>query len=337
MFQIIKTHKKVVVHILIWLSFLTLVLLQSYQLNTEISERILLGTVLNIFIFYINYSFLVPKFLLKKRAPLYFAFVVILMLITVLIIKTVLPIENFQIPTREGGTFGPLKSLFPIIFSSAFIITGTALRMYEEWILNVQNKKEIEAKQNVTKLESLKNQLNPHFLFNSLNSIYSLANKKSNEAPEAIITLSELMRYMLYRTNEKLVPLQQELNYIENYIKLQRLRIANDANVKINIRGNVNTQQISPLLFISFIENAFKYGTDFKGNMEVKIVISVNENELHFECSNIIGSKNSSQEDSGIGLSNTKKRLNLLYPQRHTLIIKEENNRFIVDLKLKLD
>ena len=259
------------------------------------------------------------------------------MLIILSIIRTVLPIENFQMQMRVGGTGSPIKSLFPVIFSAAFIITGTALRMYEEWILNAQNKKEIEAEQNITKLESLKNQLNPHFLFNSLNSIYSLANKKSSEAPEAIITLSELMRYMLYRTNEKLVPLQQELNYIENYIKLQRLRIANNENVKVNIRGNVNTQKISPLLFISFIENAFKYGTDFKGNREVKIVISIDKNELHFECINIIGGKNSSQEDSGIGLSNTKKRLNLLYPERHTLIIKEENNRFVVDLRLKLD
>lgn len=337
MFQIIKKYKKTVIHILVWLSFLTLILLQSYQLNTEISNRIFLGTFLNVFIFYINYGFLVPKFLLKKRTFIYIICVTAIIAITFMTIRFLLPIEGFQIPNRNIGTVGPLKSLFPILFSAAFIITGTALRMYEEWIINIRNKKEVEAKQNLTKLESLKNQLNPHFLFNSLNSIYSLTTKKSDEAPEAVITLSELMRYMLYRTNDKFVPLQQELDYIDNYIKLQRLRIANNKDVKIKIEGNVSTQQISPLLFISFIENAFKYGTDYSGHTEVDISIFIEGDDLIFKCSNIIGGRNKNEEDSGIGLSNTKERLKLLYPEKNILTIKEENNRFIVVLKLKLN
>lgn len=225
---------------------------------------------------------------------------------------------------------------FPIIINLSFLIIGTAIRMYVEWNLNENKKKEVEKLSTTSQLYFLKNQINPHFFFNSLNTIYSLATKKSPDAPEAIITLSDLMRYMLYRTNKDFVPLQEEFDYINNYMKLQRLRIADDSNVSINFFGNVTNQKISPLLLISFIENAFKYGTDYKGNTEIRIIINVELNYLHFNCVNLLGSGKKEGEESGIGLKNTLERLNLLYPDSHKLITREEDGKFIVDLNLKL-
>lgn len=141
---------------------------------------------------------------------------------------------------------------------------------------------------------------------------------------------------MLYETDNEYVTLTKELEYIQNYLKLQRLRIANNKDVILNIHGVISNQKIRPLLFISFIENAFKYGTDFKGHTEVKIEININQDHLTFKCVNIIGNRNTNKDSSGIGLQNTKERLEFLYPNKHTLEVEERDNRFIVNLSLKL-
>ena len=144
------------------------------------------------------------------------------------------------------------------------------------------------------------------------------------------------MRYMLYETNNDFVTLNKEIEYIQNYLKLQRLRIANNEHVTLNIHGSISNQKIRPLLLISFIENAFKYGTDFKGNTEVKIEIDVNGDELQFKCINLIGNRKKENDSSGIGLKNTRERLELLYKDKHTLLVAEKDNRFIVNLTLNL-
>ena len=239
-------------------------------------------------------------------------------------------------PKNKPDYFFRFRLVGPFIFNVLLIATGTALRVYSEWNRNERKKNEIQVQKSSTELHFLKHQLSPHFLFNSLNSIYSLTNKKSNDAPEAVITLSELMRYMLYETNNEFVHLTKELEYIQNYLKLQRLRIANNTDVTLNIHGSISTQKIRPLLFISFIENAFKYGTDFKGNTEVRIEIIVKESHINFNCVNIIGNRKTDKDSSGIGIQNTKERLELLYPNKHILKVEEIDGRFIVNLELKL-
>ncbi|WP_175445399.1 sensor histidine kinase [Ulvibacter litoralis] len=236
---------------------------------------------------------------------------------------------------RKPPRFSSWRGI-PVALNVSFILIGTIIRMYMEWNKNETRKKEIESVRTTTQLQFLKNQINPHFLFNSLNTIYSLTTKKASNAPEAVITLSELMRYMLYRANNEYVPLQEELDYISNYIKLQRLRLAYAENVTINIRGNVGAQKVRPLLLISFIENAFKYGTDYQGNTEIKIVITVSENNLSFTCVNLIGNRKADTENSGIGLVNTRERLEMLYPGMHTLEVSEKEGKYIVDLNLTL-
>ena len=333
--EIIKNKRQFFIHIFIWGILYSIILFFIYAEIKDITLKVCLRITFTAVIFYTNYSLLVPYFLLKKKILPYLFCVVILLLISYLIIFNVFGFEFYD--SRNLLDKRPSKFIINIFFNSVIIIIGTIIRLYEQWIENDRINKEIELKKNKTELESLKNQLNPHFLFNSLNSIYSLSTKKSNDTPEAVIMLSELMRYMLYKANDKKVFLKDELQYIENYIKLQHIRIAKNKNVKINIKGVISTQKISPLLFISYIENAFKYGTDFNGNTEIEIDISVKDNELQFKCVNIIGNRSKDEESSGIGMQNTKNRLKLLYPDKHWLTTIENDNKFMVDLKLKID
>jgi len=333
--EIIKNKRQFFIHIFIWGILYSIILFFIYAEIKDITLKVCLRITFTAVIFYTNYSLLVPYFLLKKKILPYLFCVVILLLISYLIIFNVFGFEFYD--SRNLLDKRPSKFIINIFFNSVIIIIGTIIRLYEQWIENDRINKEIEVKKNKTELESLKNQLNPHFLFNSLNSIYSLSTKKSNDTPEAVIMLSELMRYMLYKANNKKVLLKDELKYIENYIKLQHIRIAKNKNVKINIKGVISTQKISPLLFISYIENAFKYGTDFNGNTEIEIDISVKDNELQFKCVNIIGNRSKDEESSGIGMQNTKNRLELLYPNKHWLTTIENDNKFMVDLKLKID
>ena len=333
--EIIKNKRQFFIHIFIWGILYSVILFFVYAEIKDITLKVCLRITFTAVIFYTNYSLLVPYFLLKKKILPYLFCVVILLIISYLIILNVFGFEFYD--SRNLLDKRPSKFTIIIFFNSVIIIIGTIIRLYEQWIENDRINKEIEVKKNKTELESLKNQLNPHFLFNSLNSIYSLSTKKSNDTPEAIIMLSELMRYMLYKANDKKVFLKDELQYIENYIKLQHIRIAKNKNVKINIKGVISTQKISPLLFISYIENAFKYGTDFNGNTEIEIDISVKDNELQFKCVNLIGNRSKDEESSGIGMQNTKNRLELLYPDKHWLTTIEKDNKFMVDLKLKID
>jgi len=221
----------------------------------------------------------------------------------------------------------------PSIILAFHFVAGAMLKVYVEWNRNEVVREKIENEKITSELQFLKAQLNPHFLFNSLNAIYSLSVKKSDTS-EAIITLSELMRYMLYEANKELVPLSKELDYIKNYIALQRLRLSNSENVTINIYGNERNLMIQPLLFISFIENAFKYGTDFKGKTYVKINISIKEDVIHFYVSNIIGAYKKELENSGVGLVNIKNRLDLLYPDSHELLIENNGQTYSIYLTL---
>ena len=333
--ELIKNRRQFSIHFFIWAILYLVVLFFVYSEGKEITLKICLRIAFGAVIFYTNYSLLVPYLLLKKKKTLYLLTVIVLLIITYLIISNVFYFDFYK--NQNLLDKRPSKFIIIIFFNAVIIIIGTIIRVYEQWIENDRIKTEIEIQKNKTELEALKNQLNPHFLFNSLNNIYSLTVKKSNDAPEAVIMLSELMRYMLYKANNNKVLLKDELQYIENYIRLQRIRIAKNENVKTNISGAISTQKISPLLFISYIENAFKYGTDFNGNTEVEIEISVNGDELQFKCVNIIGNIAKDKDSSGIGLQNTKNRLELLYLNKHWLTIVEKDNKFMVDLKLKLN
>ncbi|WP_175454734.1 sensor histidine kinase [Lutibacter oricola] len=241
---------------------------------------------------------------------------------------------NIERARLHGDPNGPVRKLHFIIFILSFAI-GTSVKLVSEWYKSEKLKQQIENQKISAEISFLKTQLNPHFLFNSLNSIYSLANKKSDDTTEAIVTLSELMRYMIYETQKELVPLADEINYIKNYIDLQNLRLKDSSGVRVNIHGKID-HKIEPLLLISFIENAFKYGTDYNGKTDIRICIEVVDSNLTLEVSNYVSIHKRDDQNSGIGLKNVKNRLQLQYPNSHELKIEEEDKRFSVKLKLKL-
>ena len=328
----------VLTHVLIWLAIVLIVIIDSY-FDGEPMTLFFIRISIGILIFYINYLYLLPRFFFRKKVLLYFISAFILVFLSGTLLNQIESYEYFTEIVRwykENDEDHVPKEISYVVYA-LLIFSGMVIRTYNEWSKNEIAKQEIESKKNISELEALKNQINPHFLFNSLNSICSLAVKKSDQTPEAIIMLSELMRYMLYETKDNLVLLEKEIAYIENYVNLQRLRLANEEGVSLNINGDINSQKIPPLLLISFIENAFKYGVDESGHTNVSIEIDVNQDSLRFNCQNYIGKKQEDAENSGIGLQNTKKRLELLYPNKHKLSIKEDPKTFNVDLFLKLD
>ena len=340
-----KNIDPIVLHVFFWILFVLINLTSFYNRFNFFPDdsSFYLKIIIDIFIFYLNYALLVPKLLLNKK--LFFYIVVSVLLIFLYIYLN----QQFSPPNHPERSF--LESERPPgfqVFNSGYHIfkgaqilvafllfaVSASVRLLSEWYKNEKIKTRINTEKINAELSFFKTQLNPHFLFNSLNSIYSLANKKSDNTTDAIITLSELMRYMIYETDKNLVSLQNEIDYIKNYISLQNLRLKDSSGVRFNVHGNLD-HTIEPLLLISFIENAFKYGTDYTGKTNINIKIIVEDNKLMFNVSNYISLKEMKNLNSGVGIQNIKNRLNLLYPNSHTLKMEESENLFSVKLVLK--
>ncbi len=198
-------------------------------------------------------------------------------------------------------------------------------------------------RQNLTsELKYLKTQINPHFFFNTLNSLYALTLKKSDIAPEIVLKLSEMMRYMLYESNERMLSLQQEIQYIENYLDLEKLRHGENFKMEMNITGEPAGHKIAPLLFIPFLENSFKHGIDHQlKSGYVNIDLDIQQKSLTLKVINSLPdqdviAKSEGKKIGGIGLTNVRRRLNILYPQKHKLEVKKNEKEFQVTLYLEI-
>jgi len=229
------------------------------------------------------------------------------------------------------------KSFIPLLLLS--IITGTVIKLMQKWKELENAKNESQEKHRAAELANLKQQINPHFLFNSLNSIFSLANRQSEETPKAVLTLSEILRYNLYDTEKAFILLEKEIVNIQNYVSLQKLRLTDKTEVMLEFSGDPQKNVIEPLILLTFVENAFKYGSDNYNKSFIGISISIVQNILHFSCKNhVINQSNNhtETESSGIGLENVIRRLELLYPDSHLLETGEDNGIFSVELTINL-
>jgi sensor histidine kinase YesM len=230
------------------------------------------------------------------------------------------------------------RYLLPQI-AGTFIIAqcGCLIRGFENWFTDITFKKELENQNLRNELEILKSQVNPHFLFNTLNNIDSLIHTSAKHASDALVTLSDILRYMIYETSVDKVPLDKEINYIQNYIKLQSLRFRNHDYVKISLPEMCQGSSIAPVLLIPLIENAFKHSKDIGKYPVIDLLLTCKNNSLLFTCANTI--KNTHSEgnpNKGIGLENTRRRLELLYPGKHQLSISKEDNMYKVELQIDL-
>jgi len=218
---------------------------------------------------------------------------------------------------------------------------GIALgaRAILEYFKDKEKKKELERKNLQSELSMLRTQINPHFLFNTLNNIDALIRKDPAKASEMLIKLSQEMRYMLYDSNTERISLNSEVEFIKDYISMQQSRIKNPDSIELNLRGNFNNAELPPMLFIPFIENAFKHCHKQDEEKSIVINLSRNDNEITFESRNCYDPNNMGNKDKtgGIGLDLVKKRLDLLYPGNHNFTIDKAGNQFQVSLTIKLN
>lgn len=220
--------------------------------------------------------------------------------------------------------------MFLLIFT-----VGTCISVIQRWLQTEQNRKETENEKLNTELSFLKSQINPHFFFNTLNNIYSLAVVRSEKTAPAVMKLSSIMRYILTETQSDMVPLRNEVDFIHNFIELQQVRLTDKVTLHFSAEGEIDTLLVAPLLFIPFVENAFKYGVSTKESSNITIELRTEGNTIIFSAKNyIVSSENNLTENTGIGINNVKRRLELMYPGRHHLTTIEKDNYYTVHLEI---
>lgn len=280
--------------------------------------------------FYFIYLFLAPKVLYSKKNYLKYA---LLSLITILIFIFLIHFFHMFVDGRIGKHVLPIKIRFidTFLYSFAMIILATALHLYNSYF-------ELQTIQQESEVQFLRSQINPHFLFNSLNNIYSLIVLRSNNAADAMLKLSDILRFVLYETSEKYILLKNELKYISDYIALQQLRLNENVKVLFSINEKCTTEKIHPMLLIPFIENAFKHGISYSEPCSIEVYLELKDRILKMRVRNSIFKNNTDElrKESGIGLSNVKRRLELLYFGKYQLheIINEKQHEIILILEL---
>jgi len=287
--------------------------------------------------FYINFLFVVPRFLKKGTVIQYIIALLVLIIVFAPIYYTM---EQIIYPAIGWNSYDRQMSLpFALMIASSTnfinIFFGIAISYLIDWRNIHYEKQVLEKEQAKTELAFLKSQINPHFLFNTINDIYALTYQKSDQAPGALLKLSELLRYMLRESDEQFVALTKEITYLENVIELQRMGQKGLCYVSFNIEGALRNKKIAPLILINFVENAFKHGVFDAEKTPIVIDLTVNDNKLHFNISNKIDHRHK-DKTGGIGLVNVKRRLSLIYHEQHELEIEEKKDTFTVDLKINL-
>ncbi len=298
--------------------------------------------------FYLNYFFLIPRFLTRRKILLFILFALAICFLFAISLDSLIkiflldfrpepnPIHNPEFaPTNKMEPNGLMKGIpFAII-----IILSTGFRMTQEWLKSDTKEKELENDKLKSELAALKAQINPHFFFNVMNSLCSLARKKSDDTETYIIKLSELLRYNLNDLSPDKVLVSKELSFIKNYIDIQHLRIPSLEPVEIVVNGNADSVSIEPMLLFPFVENAFKHGGGVGQPLIVKLRLDVMDDSFLFLVENSVSPSRNSLIDPdsfGIGQQNIKRRLELLYKNKYILDIKNENNLYSVSLNLQL-
>jgi two-component system, LytTR family, sensor kinase len=325
--------RKVVYHAIIWL-----VCLVVFVFGVDSGEPILkkmLNEIINLsfygFLVYFNVYYLFPSFFSNKKTYAYFA-----LLIAVSFLLT--PIKVFILYlwfSNQAIIQQQILDNFFLYFLLFFIVAvgSTIAKILKDYFKN-QREKQFLLQQNMeTELQFLKSQINPHFLFNTLNNLYSLTLKKSDLAPEIVLKLSDMMRYMLYECNEPNVDITKEINYLKNYIILEKLRFKEIEQIEFKTAISNMPIFIPPLLIIPFFENAFKHGSNIPF-IKSKLTME-NGNQLYFEIVNKKGNLNQNK-NGGIGLANVKRRLELLFPQGFVLNVFQDDIYFSVNMKINI-
>lgn len=295
--------------------------------------KILLSWILLIAFSYLNHLVLVPEFYLKRQFGAYIVLVLIGFAALFLLPQLVGLFWAHTPPPNMGAP--PPDKPSEVMENSHFVLfffVGLLASINYHTRLQLAN---VEKQRFQTELENLKAQIQPHFLFNTLNSIYSLAIRKDDKTADTVVQLSSFLRYVIQDAQGNEVELAKEIAYLNNYLDLQRSRLRESVTIDFEVKGKVGQQRIAPLILFSFIENAFQHGVSPEEESVIQIVIQVEAQELTFSCYN---RKVATQapKGTGIGLQNTRKRLELLYPSRHHLVVMETGEDYQVELSIRL-
>lgn len=341
-----QKHQKLLLHIVFWCVYASFFF---YQVSIwgkrddsgwgRVFEDFSFHIIAMLFISYLNYFFFLPRFLKNKNIGRYLLeFLPVFLMLGYLVVLGKRWILS-DYPIAERFIYSSYFAFNVIINTFFLVVFVSLLKFVEDWFELEAKKKEFENEQLTSELRFLKAQINPHFLFNTLNNLYYLAFNQSPNTTEVIAKLSQMMRYMLYESNHPRVPLEKEIEYIQNYISLEKLRFDESVPISFEVRGKTAGVTIVPLVLITFLENAFKHGVSSSAsNAWIKATLNVEEGVCHYKVANskINESGKTIKEKSGIGLKNVKRRLDLSYTENYQLAVQENENSYSVDLKLNL-
>ena len=355
---VLKSRNKfitVLIHVLIWAVMgMVLFVYQPLSMGIAVPYQLWIkqAIVMSMLIiaFYLNSRILVPQFLLKNKVRDF-------LILLIMLVAAIVAINQFtdpwlHLPQLMDAAFhhrGPPKrghhgfdfSISMIAISSFVLGISTSITAIQKWQHDQQHKQELVQEKTSSELSFLKAQINPHFFFNTLNNIYALTVVDVEKSREAIHKLSRMMRYLLYETQFDTTLLSKEIGFIKDYIDLMQLRLTDRITLLFNHPENLKDIQIAPMLFLPFVENAFKHGISATQKSTVRIEIRQTDNKLILVVGNSIFKEQQPQSmegTSGIGLVNTRRRLDLMYPGQYTLNINERGagEQYLVNLKINL-
>ena len=336
------------IHLPVWIVVLSIVLLIYSDVTYLNSMTFALIQSLNIAFlllsgFYVFYLYLVPKYLengnFRTFALLSALFVLIVMPgIIILLNKLSFPLAGFK---NSGPSFSEPKTIIYAWMGGSLVALvcgglGTFYRFGIDWFKNLEMKKDLENKNLQSELKTLKSKLNPHLLFNTLNNIDTLIQTSPEQASVALSKLSDLLRYVVYDAEKEMVSIQEEIEYLQKYIDLERIRLVNPGSVEFTTNVTSETA-IPPMIFFPYVENGFKHSNLNDPNHSLIISISADKRKILFNCKNTINDKIQKNSDSGLGLSLAKKRLDLLFPGTHKLTLGPVGNEFHVTLEIDVE
>ncbi|WP_317168138.1 sensor histidine kinase [Leptobacterium flavescens] len=293
---------------------------------------------LHIIIVYINIYYLVPKFIIRRKYKTYIFFLLLSLAVHYLIrsgLNYWLVTEDIW-PEAEGlhEAFG-FNHIIAVTLGELYVVgLVSAIKFTIDFVIERNKNNQLLKLQYETELKYLKAQIQPHFFFNTLNNLYALTMQRSEKAPEVVLKLSEIMQYVIYDVNKKKISLLKEINYIHNYIELEKLRRGNMVESDMNIAGDIDDVKVPPLLFLPFIENCFKHGLKNGEKIFVKINFKKHGDQLDFKLKNNFNPDYTAKTKNGIGIINTKRRLELLYDNRFELETYPVEDQYRVILKI---
>jgi two-component system LytT family sensor kinase len=350
-----KITVQIVIHIAAWLCFLMLPFAfyprpspmdVAFFTERYFAPFFIVNSGFIIAFYYCNTYLFVPRLFDRKKFVLYTVLILALMIFYGLMPRIYHALFGSLTPNANPGGItnrppGPPRSR-PIlsagnlaIFLLVFVFS-TGIKVINQWLRSEQRNKEIANEKLKAELGFLKAQINPHFLFNTLNNIYALASAQSEHTAAAVMKLSSIMRYVLTEARNDLVPLEKEIQFTSHYIELQKMRLTDKTIIEFTVIGDPAGRQIAPLLLLPFIENAFKYGISTRERSPIAILLEIKKDSLYFSICNQkhISTMLRVSDNTGIGISNTKRRLDLFYEDRYALNIEDKSNDFSVKLKI---